>query len=175
MRHRNLLIITLLLTLLTGGWGGVVAAAFCAHDAKHEQPAAMAENHDCCRVELEHSPEHCAAAADSSSSASHEAMAIDETEAMPFVVKERAQNAAAALGQFDEACLHCVSRGGLPTTFIVAREPEQKRRDANVALPPAVNQIVSPVATFVPFPSARQHAPPGSEARRHLLLNVFVI
>lgn len=173
MRHRNLLIITLLLTLLTGGWGSVISAAFCAHDA--EQPAAMAEGHDCCRVQLGQPPEHCSAASAPSATASHEAMAMDEMEAMPPAGTERDQHAAVAPGQPTEACLHCVSRGGLPATFIVAREPEQKKRDANVALPPTVNPIISFAATFAPSPSARPHAPPESGARRHLLFNVFVI
>lgn len=172
MRHRNLLIITLLLTLLTGGWGSVISAAFCAHDA--EQPAATAEGHDCCRVQLGQPPEHCAAAA-SSATASHEAMQMDEMEAMPPAITERDQHAAVAHGQPTGACVHCVSRGGLPATFILAREPEQKRRDANVALPPAMNPIVSFNATFAQPPSARQHAPPERGARRHLLINVFVI
>lgn len=174
MRQRNLLFITLLLlTLSTGGWGSVIAAAFCVHHA--QQPKAMAEDHDCCRAKLEQPSEHCAAAASNAfAHASHEAMAMDEMEAMPTVA-ERGAQVAVAPRQPTGACLHCVSRGGLPTAFVVAREPEQKKREANLAPPPAPEPDASRSVTFTPSLSARQHAPPGTGARRHLVLNIFVI
>ncbi|HEX8494900.1 MAG TPA: hypothetical protein VF658_18810 [Pyrinomonadaceae bacterium] len=174
MRRRNLLIVTLLLaTLLTGGWGGVIAAAFCVHDAEQPHSSAMAEDHDCCRAKLEQTPEHCSAA-DSSAPTSHEAMAMDEMVAMPAVAV-RAAHVTVAPIQPTGACLHCVSRGGLPTTLVLAREPEQKKREANLAPPPTLKAVAPLAVTFAPSPSARQHAPPGTGARRHLLINVFVI
>ena len=173
MRRRNLLLIALLLlTLSTGGWGGVIAATFCSHDAE-QQATAMAEDHDCCIAKLEQSSKHCHAA-DASAHASHEAMAMDEMEATPAVA-EHAVHVAVAPGQSTYACLHCVSRGSLPTTFVLVREPEQKKREANIAPPPALEPNSLLAAAFRPSPSARQHAPPGTGARRHLLINVFVI
>ena len=122
----------LLPALLMSGWGSVVAAAFCAHDGG--QPSAMAKNHACCRAKLQQQREHCGA--DSSTSSAHEAMAMDEMALMSPAADET-KGAAVALSRLDDICLHCVSRSNFPTTFAVPREPEQKQRDLNIALPRA--------------------------------------
>lgn len=175
MRHRILTPVLLSLALLMSGWGGVLAAAFCTHDAG--RPAAMAEDHDCCRASLEsEQDEHQHCAVEASAHSSHEAMAMDETDASSMPAEGTTANAVASFAQNDTACLHCVSRNGLPTTVIVAREPEQKKRDASgFAL--AARKLVVPLAAafFAEPPLNRQGAPPGVAARRHLLLNVFVI
>jgi hypothetical protein len=170
MRHR-IFLIGILLALSLSGWGGVVAAAFCAHDAARS--SLMAEDHACCHAKLEPQTPHCNAA---SESPSHEAMTMSEMEAMPPVVEQAAGVAAEVwLGQAADVCSHCVSRSGLPTPFAIVREPEQKRRDAQIAAPQLLKQALPLVVSFAPNLTARQNAPPGAAARRHLLLNVFVI
>lgn len=163
------------LALLVSGWGRVLAAAFCAHDAG--QPQAMAEDHDCCRAKLEQSQEeHCAVK--SSAHSSHEAMTTneDEMEAISPVTEQAATDSGVAFRQNDTTCLHCVSRNGLPTTVIITRELEQKKRDAGGFAPVAPKLLVPLAAAFFAQPPlTRQGAPPGVAARRHLLLNVFVI
>jgi hypothetical protein len=177
MRHRTLLIGILLSALLLGGWGGVIAAAFCAHDAGAR--SMMAEEHDCCRAQLEKAQPHCGANAPPSSSSSHEEMTMDEMEAMPVASAAAAQPLTAAvvvaLDQLGAACQHCVSRRELPATFLSAQAAEQKRRDANHATPPQLKMLSAPVAYLTSTLAARQNAPPGQPARRHLLLGVLVI
>lgn len=104
-------------------------------------------------------------------------MAMSKTEEAASLVVEEARDAATLEVEFGRAdvCLHCVSRGGLPTTFFVARETEQKRRDASVSAPPSLKPSLPPVVSFTPLLTARQNAPPIAAARRHVLLNVFVI
>jgi hypothetical protein len=172
MRHRGFYIGILLLALLTGGWGSVLAAALCVHDAS-AQPLAVAEDHACCRARLEQPPEHCAA--EESAHAAHEAMATDEMAAMPGPAAEQSAGVAVALGRNAGACLHCASHNGLPRSFAAAREPEQKKRHASAAVASVTKTPAPLIATFArPLPKGRG-APPGNTGRRHLLLSVFVI
>lgn len=160
----------MLLALLTSGWGGVLAAAFCVHDAV--PPATMAADHACCRARLEQQREHCLAA--TSEHTSHEAMAMDEMEATPTVA-ERESGFAVAFSQPAEACLHCASRSSLPTTFVIASQPGQKQRNTGLIAPPASNPLASHAVSFAPILPATRGAPPGHIARRHLLFSVFII
>jgi hypothetical protein len=172
MRRRIFLIGLLLLALSSSGWGGVLAAAFCAHDAA--KPSVMTEDHDCCRAKLDEQTQHCGAA--KAAPSAHEAMAMSETETATLHAKQATDAAAEpALGQATPTCFHCMSRGGLPTTFVLMRETEQKKRDAAQPAPQLLKPIIPPVAFFAPTLAARQNAPPGIAARRHLLLGVFVI
>lgn len=79
-----------------------------------------------------------------------------------------------AFGQA-ENCLHCVSRSGLPTTFVVTREAEQQKRDANIIAPQVLKRTLLLAPSFAPTLTARQNAPPGAIGCRHLLLNIFII
>lgn len=174
MRHRaSFICLLLLLTLLLSGWSSVIGAALCAHDAG--QVSMTAAEHDCCRAQLEGPKQHCEMAMASAAS-SHEAMTMDEMEAMPPVVVERATETVAAINLPVAACQHCVSRSGLPTSLVVVtREPEQKKRDSLIINSPTPEPSASLAAFFTQNLFARQHAPPGASARRHLLLNVFTI
>lgn len=98
---------------------------------------------------------------------------MNEMEAMSPAADE-STGAAVALSQSDGACLHCLSRSGLPPTFAITREPEQKRRDLNISTP-LVKAFVPFVISFAPTLLVRPNAPPGAAARRHLLLSTFVI
>jgi hypothetical protein len=175
MRQRNFLIGIFILALSMSGWGGALAAALCAHDAA--QPSAMMmEDHDCCRAKLEPETEHCAAARPAPST--HEEMAMSEmAEAAPTATGQAHATVAAVELALKEAalCLHCTSRNGLPTTLVVTREPEQKKREASIAAPQVLKPTLSYAASFAPVLTARQNAPPIADAPRHLLLNVFVI
>lgn len=167
MRPRTLLLNALLLSLFASGWGSVLVAAFCPHEVK--PIAEMSAHHDCCRAKLAAEPEHCAA----DTSAAHEAMAMDEMEAMPPVMESAAD--ALALGPPDGTCLHCVSRSGLPTPLVATRELEQKRRSVIISAPPAPKLSILPVASFTPTQTLNRGAPPGATPRRHLLFSIFVI
>ena len=172
MRYPSFYIGILLLALLTGGWGSVLAAAFCVHDAT-AQPLAVAEGHECCRARLEQPVEHCAT--EKSAHDAHEAMATEEMAETPQPAAEQAASVAFAFGQNEGACLHCASHNGLPQAIASAREPEQKKRDASAVTTSVTKTLAPLIATFTrPLPKGRG-APPGNTDRRHLLLSVFVI
>lgn len=171
MRRRIFVISLLLLALSLSGWSGVLAAAFCSHDAA--KPSAATEDHDCCLSKLDEKTEHCAAASPSSSM--HEAMTTNETHAATLKTERVAKASEIALRQATHLCLHCASHKGLPTTFVVTREPEQKKRAANFAAPQALKPLVPFVVFFAPTLAVRQNSPPVVTARRHLLLGVLVI
>ncbi|HEX7999395.1 MAG TPA: hypothetical protein VF528_13495 [Pyrinomonadaceae bacterium] len=162
----------LLLALSLSGWSGVLAAAFCAHDGA--KPSTTTEDHDCCPSKLDGPTEHCGAA--STSSSTHEASAAKQMHAAALKTERVASSTSEiALRQATQNCLHCAANSGLPSTFVVTREPEQKKRAANLAASQTLKPVVPPVASFAPAPAARQNAPPCIAARRHLLLGVLVI
>lgn len=165
MRHRTSLLNTFLLLLLVSGWCSALIVVFCAHD---DGSFGVAAHHECCRAKLEAAQSHCAADA----SSSHEEMAMDEMEAAPSITEQPAD--ALLPGAVTEACLHCVSRDGLPTV-VAAQEPEQKRRATIVIAPLSLTLPVLPFASCRPSQALNRGAPPGPATRRHLLLNVFVI
>jgi hypothetical protein len=172
MRHRIFVIGLLLLALSWSGWSGVLAAAFCAHDGA--QSSTTTEDHDCCRAKLDGPTEHCGAVAPSSST--HEASAAKQMHTAALKTEPAANSASEiALRQATQICFHCASNSGLPSSFVVPREPEQKKRAANFAAPQTLKPVIPLVAFFARTPAARQNAPPGIATRRHLLLGVFVI
>ncbi len=172
MRYRIFTIGLLLLALTLSGWGGVLAAAFCAHDAS--QPSLMEDDHDCCRAQLDEQTAHCAAAQPAPSA--HEAMLASETaEPATLTTKQAITVDETALGQATQICFHCLSRGGLPATFVLPREPEQKKRTASTPAPQLLKPIIPPVVFCAPILAARQNAPPATAVRKHLLMSVFVI
>lgn len=70
----------------------------------------------------------------------------------------------------------CASRPEAPgVPAVVSRGAEQSKQDA-VALPkPTPKTIAPPARSFAPPVTSRQHAPPGAQPPRHVLVNVFLI
>lgn len=142
----------LLLALLAGAWGNVLAAAFCPHKAQEE-------DHACCHAQTSH---HMS---------SHHQMG--DMQAKPAAEQKME---VLALGQPIESCAHCInhSQPGIMTATL--RDADQSRRNAEVAAPFVTGEIVSAARPFVPNISARGHAPPGANSSaRYILLNIFRI
>lgn len=196
MRHTPLRF-CLALALMLSGWGGALAASFCAH--AHDDASAMRA---CCRARIGETAKsvdsvetkahggggsHCSTNA-SESAVGHTYHTDDETE------NETQQSRAAQTSQSDHAdqvhhaeplstdeasgadsCAHCLSRGSLPRGHASPRETDAPRRTDAVAAPPAQTKSLLPaVAGFSPEIVPSQHAPPQT-ARRHLIINVFLI
>lgn len=177
-RRATLICLLLLSSFLASGWGTVLAAAFCQHQAAGETLAA--DEHECCHAQLKERLEpaegHCGAEA--SEPSMHEAMAsaeaVEDRAAAPSSADEAEAAAVAIVNQQAGACLHCVGRLG-PQSFVVVRAPEQKKQDDGHAVP-----LTTPVFEARSFSFARplsfaSHAPPGANIARHLSFCVLLI
>ncbi|HKQ51087.1 MAG TPA: hypothetical protein VJT74_01870 [Pyrinomonadaceae bacterium] len=70
----------------------------------------------------------------------------------------------------------CASRPEAPTVpAIVSRGAQQSKQDGGALLKPAPKAIVPQARSFAPPVTSRQHAPPGAQTPRHLLVSVFLI
>ena len=166
----------LALLLVVGSLGHVLAAGLCPRSLGRECCFANTSNH-----------KHV-------SSSSHQDMAahcmpidgmpmddMDDTAAVeesnpftPPVVDEEV-----LAGSFDrpvEVCWHCMSHSGIlnaPASVVTVQDESRKTVDS-VPLP--VSSFLVPSLTTVTMNgSPREHAPPGTSAPRHLLINVFLI
>jgi hypothetical protein len=75
-----------------------------------------------------------------------------------------------------DGCTHCMSHSGLQNAPISSvRLPDQSNRDLGSALLPVPGFLTRPAVAFAQIGLPREHAPPGSSAPRHLLINVFLI
>ncbi|HEV2914185.1 MAG TPA: hypothetical protein VGX92_12965 [Pyrinomonadaceae bacterium] len=169
MRRQFSLIVILLWALNVSGWGGVLAAALCPHAAQMaaaKGPAASplkTKEHASCHAKADQS------ASQSSMASSHEANADGKApsstrEAGPLALTEPARS-----------CQHCVSHRGLPTEPVKTRDSQPGRTDAGNLYSPDAKTIAPPVFEFAQAVVPTQGAPPGRQARRHLLLSVFLI
>ncbi|MDQ3820171.1 MAG: hypothetical protein M3362_21175 [Acidobacteriota bacterium] len=141
----------LLLSLILSGSGNVLAAAFCPHA---QLPA-------CCKK----GPMQ-------DSTSSHEMMM--EGMDMSAASAEADVN---SVGQPAGVCAHCMSHSDLPAKAVAAVSTvEQSRRGFGAEHPaPVQRQPLSSTALFAPLLSSRPHAPPGTRARRYLLISAFLI
>lgn len=147
-----------LLALLVGGWGSVVAAAFCPHMAANQ---AQAEDHSCCLAKRE------GVGANHSSSHHH----------ATHGAKKKQASAASHLHHDSVAgtCEHCVGQNEFPATTASARELTSQKRDAGKMIAQSVMPLALPVAVSLSRFAPTQHAPPKPAFRKHLLLSVFLI
>jgi hypothetical protein len=164
MRRKVSIIGVLLLALCVSGWGSALAAALsCPHAQGEQQRRAMMEQgHSCCHAKLaQQAQPHC-------STPEHEAMG--EARMMP-VVEDGAEVVAPPAG----SCAHCVDRSEVPATPTF-REANQVKRNVDAT---ATSRKVTPLAPFAalfaPQVLSRQGSPPGVQARKHLLISVFII
>ncbi len=155
MRNRSLFTGILLLALLLGACGRLLAAAFCPH---------MEQDHaSCCPAQVSHG------------SASHEmmdGMQMGDMQMPSAAVHEMDAN---ALGQPGESCAHCIGHSQTTAIPNTLREAARTNHGMERAAPLVSLQSVSFSPPFIPDITSRQHAPPGASAARHVLVNVFRI
>ena len=159
---KRVLLILIISVLFVGGWGVVLADTLCPHKqaSRAQKKAEPVVTHG-------------------QGSSCHAEMAMDDMEpaAAPTDNEPSAEDEQrASFSGHTGLCTHCFSRTETPANlFVFARGTELSKRDAGVpvALPASFS---SPFASlFAPPIQARQHAPPGTLSRRHLLLSVFLI
>lgn len=150
----------LLLALLWGAWGNVLAATMCPR---------MTQDHTCCRARVAH--QHAAQHELADMQMGDMQMAHTETEP----VAEQPPDAN-SFSQPVEPCEHCLSHSQGTTMPATLREAEQSKRSADVT--PTLSHATT---VTVPAPpartiTAREHAPPGAASSgRHVLISVFRI
>ena len=146
---KRLLPICVISLLLVSGWGHVLAAAFCPN--MQGMPG-------------------CAMQARDDSARSHEGMEMGHMQHRPSAAEGRVGSLLRPL----VSC--CASRPEFPPAPAVAsRGAEQSKQNLGAVLKPAVKAIAPPAPSFAPTVTYRQHAPPGGQTPRHVLVSVFLI
>ena len=146
---KRLLPICVISLLFVSSWGHVLAAAFCPN--------------------IQVMP-GCAMQTAETSAPGHEGMEMGGMHHQPQAEEGRA----GSLQRPFVSC--CASRPEVPPAPVAAsRGAEQSKQNLGALLKPAVKVIVPPVPSFATAVTFRQHAPPGTTAPRHVLIQVFLI
>ena len=154
--------------LLTGCWGGVLAAAACPH-LGCETAAAVPDVH---ATHGGHTDGHDAVSTEGHSghAGGHEGQ--DASPPSPY----RGPAAAGHIlsGGHDPGCTHCVGRPETPPSPRSEWQSNFARKGGGFVAPLTPARVEAPAAVSLREIRPAQHAPPGSSAR-HLLLNIFRI
>jgi hypothetical protein len=163
---RRLINLSVVFALVTGCWGGVLAAAACPHvecettaaapegAAGHGHDAATSEDHS------GHAGEHGGHPAEPPAQNTSEV----GRRGLPNV----------SPGGHDLGCTHCVGSPEAPPSPTSEAQANSVRKGAESAAPTAVTRVEAPAAVFLREITPAQHAPPHGTVR-HLLLSVFRI
>lgn len=146
---KRLLLLCVISLLSVGGWGHVLAAAFCPN--MRDMP-------------------RCPMQAAETSAHGHEGMEMGDAQHRPAAVE-------GGVGSLERPLASCCASGPeVPTAPVVAaRGTEQSKRDPGALLKPTVEAVEPPAPSFAPAVTYRQHAPPGARTPRHVLVGVFLI
>jgi hypothetical protein len=75
-----------------------------------------------------------------------------------------------------EACTHCMTHSGAQNAPISSVSvPDQSNKDIGSVPLPVSRFLIRPPMALAQIGLPREHAPPGSSAPRHILINVFLI
>ncbi len=179
---------SLALLLVMGSLGHMFAAAFC--------PRML--GHDCCLTKASSLPHasqsHQHMHGMVMSSMTEESMPMDGDDMQDMVMDDAdvppPSNVCKAVQLFNseefaptnrlelpnESCPHCMSHSGIPNAPISSvGVADQSNKDFGSVPLPVSRFLVRPSMTLVQIGLPREHAPPGTSAPRHLLINVFLI
>jgi hypothetical protein len=153
MKMRFVPIFFLLMVLLNGAVGNVLAAALCPHTASE-----MA----CC-------PKHNSM--DHGQMAGMDMTGMGEETATADVV----QSASFSSDGPSELCSHCFMHSQAVNVPVVVRQIDRSSSDLIAPAPVNKAQLSLSRATSTSFVSVRTHAPPDEDNRRYIRLRVFRI
>lgn len=75
-----------------------------------------------------------------------------------------------------EACTHCMTHSGAQNAPVSsASVPDQSNKDIGSVPLPVSRFLIQPPMPLAQIGLPREHAPPGSSAPRHILINVFLL
>ena len=169
MHQRSISAVILLLALLTGAAGNVLAAAFCPsfgrpHANCGEMVGASGESHSGMTHEM-HGMEM------SEMSIADEQIATNSpTTDLNIATEERTDEIAQPL----DDCIHCITRSNLPRSAVALSQASTFQSASHVDEPEAIKAASYP--DLVPrVVNAREHAPPAQSSPLYVRLNVFRI
>ena len=170
----------MLLALLAGSWGGVLAAAACPHagcrtdadaaTAPHVENSGGHGRHENADGQGHHAASH----EDHSVHApTHDGEHAAEQHTRTQTPRDSERLRGVASGPHDPTCAHCVGRSDAPSRS-TEWQPNPFKAGAKLDAPPAAEPVSAP--HLVPARELRptQHAPPGRHGK-YLLLGVFRI
>jgi hypothetical protein len=146
---KRLLPICAISLLCVSGWGHVLVAAVCPNGR-----------------DMQGCPMH----AGGDSARGHEGMGMGDMQ-MP------AGDAEGRVGSLERPLASCCARQpeAPPAPVAASRGAEQSKQDLGALLKPVPKTITPPAPSFAPTVTSRQHAPPGAQTPRHVLVSVFLI
>jgi hypothetical protein len=146
---KRLLPICVISLLFVSGWGNVLAAAFCPN-MRDMRGCPMRASEDSAR--------------------GHDGVEMGDMR-MP------ATGAEGKVGSLERPLASCcASRPEAPPAPAVAsRGAERSKQDLGAVLKPVPKALAPPAPSFAPTVTSRQHAPPGAQTPRHVLVSVFLI
>jgi hypothetical protein len=169
---RKIVNICIVIVLLTGCWGGVLAAA-CPHLGC--ETAAASDNAATPDEHVEEHGHHSASPEDHSlHSGSHGEGHTAESPAQDPPQFDSDQFRRNASNSHDPNCDHCVGSTEAPPSQSFEWQSNSFKNGAKLAAPRAAERVSAPAVVFVREITPAQHAPPG-RSDRHLLLSVFRI
>jgi hypothetical protein len=182
--------------LLSGVWGGALAAGACTHAGGDD--VADAAMHACCRhatTDAPHCHEHGEQAGGAYHSTRHRAhdgvhqaggahvnaaafnsMHVDAGafNSVHSAARASAQPANLSSAQPASLCTHCLQLPAPQSASAETREPCRVRQDASRPTTDAQRPQTFKCVSFVRAVSVQGHAPPPN-ARRHVILGLFLI
>lgn len=180
MTRRPIAIAGLVLALLYGAWGNVVAAAFCPRFS----------DHSCCPKHSEHSSaptasHHAHYQSEPSSSAEDNGMgecAAHKSESESAVVSHDSGNSSVDVAEFspalappveDQSCTHCLTHSQPARgRFSISSDESNRTSDAE-ALP--ITKLPLALHSFAKLLPSYDHGPPGQSHPLFVLHSVFRI
>lgn len=172
MQKRSIFTFSLMLALVAGAWGNVLAAAFCPH---------LGSGRVCCVKQTNHSSPSSHEMHDGMKDMQMGEMQMDppshstrEASPQQVISTEEPDSDVRALELPAETCAHCFNHSQLPLSSLEVREADSAKRSVAVTAPQARQQVslaILPSLILEP----REHAPPGELPLRYILINVFRI
>ena len=164
---RKLVNICVVIALMTGCWGGVLAAAACPHlecETAATAPEGASAHGDHAGERGSHS-----ASPEDHSGHSTDSPARDQSQAGPDHLRDLASRGN------DADCAHCVGAAETPPSRPFEWQPGSFKNSGKLTAPRAAQQVSAPAVVLACEITPAQHAPPRQTGRHLLLLSVFRI
>lgn len=160
------IVLLLFVALSASGWGRVMATSLCAHGGGTQNAPEQSEDHSCCPDGHAKQESHCHT--ESNNAVGVNQVAHQKHKSVGVVTSDESFVRAIA------PCGHCLTRS-VPAPAYTLRESSQSRKAADTRPIAASQSHHAHQTTFVLPVISRQGAPPGTSARSHVLLNIFLL
>ena len=170
---RKLLNLCVVFVLMTGCWGGVLAAVVCPHAGCETNAFAAPDLAAPVDGQGVHCHDTARAAGESIPDKAHEGH-VEELPAHDQQQFGHVELHEVGARSHERSCAHCVGSPETPPTQVSEQQTNSARNSRDFAAPPVAARVESPSPVFRRKIAPAQHAPPG-RSDRQLLLNIFRI